>query len=97
MSYRQKPSHFFYVIHMFYSLSAHCEICGLAKCCVLSHLVLIPPEISVIVCDLTIILYPLNLLANGSVRQPQMDFNLITHLFAVVGRTPDWTRWIELL
>lgn len=60
---------------MFYSLRAYCEICGLAKCCVLSHLALIPPEISDIVCALTTILYPLNLLDNGSVRQPEMDFN----------------------
>ena len=41
----------------------------------LSHLALIPPEISDIVCALTTILYPLNLLANGSVRQAEMDFN----------------------
>lgn len=74
-SYRQKPQHFFDVISMFYSLRAYCEICGLAKCSVLSHLALIPSEISVIVCALTTIRYPLNLLANGSVRQPQMDLN----------------------
>lgn len=60
---------------MFNSSRAYCEICRLAKYCVLSHLVLIPLEISVIVCALTTILYPLNLLANGSVRQLQMDFN----------------------
>lgn len=64
---------------------------------VLSHLALIPPEISVIVLALTTMPYPLNLLANGSVRQTQMDFNLINNRPAAVSQTPACSRRIKLL
>lgn len=67
------------------------------SCRVLNHLALIPPEIHIIVYALTTILYPLNLLANGSVRQPQMDFNLNKNHSEVISPTPDCTRRIELL
>lgn len=45
-----------------------------------SHLSANSHEISVIVCALTTTQYPLNLLADGSVRPLQMDFNQIKHL-----------------
>lgn len=54
------------IIHMFYSLGS--LLWDLRIGSMLSHLALILPEISVIVCALTTIPDYLNLLANGSVR-----------------------------
>lgn len=63
---------------MFYSSRAYCEICGLAKCCVEPFSPNLPWNICYCLCfNDYIILYPLNLLANRSVRQPQMGFNEI--------------------
>lgn len=61
-----KSQHRCDIIHMFYSLGS--LLWDLRIGSMLSHLALILPEISVIVCALTTIPDYLNLLANGSVR-----------------------------